>query len=73
MRVLMLGDSHLARLEEGDLERMRSRLGAEVENAAVGGAWSGDLHRRVGGRDLARYDAVVLSIGTNDAHLSIDS
>jgi|GEM_PF-1782587 len=73
MRVLMLGDSHLARLEEGDLERMRSRLGAEVENAAAGGAWSGDLHRQVGARDLTRYDAVVLSIGTNDAHPSTSS
>ncbi len=64
MRVLLLGDSHLARLSPGDL----GRIAPDVTNAAVGGASAPDLARQVAGiADLPSYDVVVVSVGTNDA------
>lgn len=43
MRLLMLGDSHLARLGPREMSRLERGLTAEVDNAAVGGAWCDDL------------------------------
>lgn len=64
MRVLLLGDSHLARLGPADL----ARLGSQVTNAAVGGANAGDLAGQLAGvADPASCDVVVVSVGTNDA------
>ena len=64
MRVLLLGDSHLSRLSPGDL----GRIAPDVTNAAVGGAFATDLAGQLAGiADLAAYDVVVVSVGTNDA------
>lgn len=62
MRVVLLGDSHLARLR-----RELPRLGESVVNAAVGGATVLDLEAQADRVGLAPDDAVVVSIGTNDA------
>lgn len=61
MNLVLLGDSHLARLQ-----RDLSRLGDDVENLAVGGARVRHLPGQVAGVP-ASARAVVLSIGTNDA------
>lgn len=63
MRVLLLGDSHLARLGPDDLVG----LAARVTNAAVGGALATDLAGQLAAIDLGTHDAVVVSVGTNDA------
>lgn len=65
MRIVLLGDSHLARVR-----RDVALIGPEVHNAAVGGASSRDLAaqaERAGVAGLADGDAVVVSVGTNDA------
>ncbi len=62
MRVVLLGDSHLARVR-----RDLSTIGPDVRNAAVGGACARDLRAQVDGTDLNEQDVVVVSIGTNDA------
>ena len=62
MRVVLLGDSHLARLR-----RELPRLGESVVNAAVGGATVLDLEAQADRVGLAPDDAVVVSVGTNDA------
>ncbi|WP_110182541.1 SGNH/GDSL hydrolase family protein [Nocardioides solisilvae] len=65
-RVLLLGDSHLARLGP----RVPA-LGAGVVNRARGGASSRDLAGQVAAARAdavgGRYDAAVVSVGTNDA------
>ncbi|MBA3783183.1 SGNH/GDSL hydrolase family protein [Nocardioides sp. InS609-2] len=64
MRVLLLGDSHLARIQPDDL----TRIAAEVTNAAISGSFATDLADQVAGvADLASYDVVVIGVGTNDA------
>lgn len=68
MRTLFLGDSHLALLRRHHLAWLEQELGARIENAAFDGAWSGDLRKQIGDRDLRLFDAVLLSIGTNDTH-----
>lgn len=60
VRTVLLGDSHLARLR-----RALAGLPGEVHNAAVGGASSRELPGQVAG--MGDPDAVVLSVGTNDA------
>lgn len=62
MRVLLLGDSQLARLARYPLPVAR-----EVVNRAVGGANAHDLPGQYADLDLAAFDAVLLGIGTNDA------
>lgn len=62
MRVLITGDSHLAR---------PARDGWSITpgstSVAVGGAVATDLPGQVAGLDPAAYDVVVVSVGTNDA------
>jgi len=62
MSVLVLGDSHLARVGPA--------LVAQLPDATVrafGGAVATDFAAQADGLDLAAYDVVVVSIGTNDA------
>lgn len=73
MRALFLGDSHLAQLGRQHLAWLERELASQIENAAFGGAWSGDLRRQVGDRNLRSFDVVLLSIGTNDTHPSFGS
>lgn len=66
-RVLLLGDSHLARLG-----RSVPTLGPGVANRARGGAFSRDLAGQLAGfaaagPGLAGLEAAVVSVGTNDA------
>lgn len=62
MRVLLLGDSQLARLVRYPLPVAR-----DVVNRAVGGANVHDLPAQYADLDLGGFDAVLLGIGTNDA------
>lgn len=62
MRVLITGDSHLARARPRQRE-----IADDVVNQAIGGSVATDLARQVGSRSATAYDAVVVSIGTNDA------
>ncbi len=62
MRIVLLGDSHLAHVQE-DLHR----IGSDVVNAAVGGSIVLDLPEQARGVGLRPDDTVVVSIGTNDA------
>jgi lysophospholipase L1-like esterase len=62
MRVVCLGDSHLARVR-----RDLSALGPDVRNAAEGGASSLDLLVQAARAGVQSGDLVVVSVGTNDA------
>lgn len=62
MRIVLLGDSHLARVQ-----RDLPLLGKDVVNAAVGGATVHDLAIQAAAASVRPDDVVVLSIGTNDA------
>jgi lysophospholipase L1-like esterase len=62
MRVLMLGDSHLARVSAAEARRMAD----DVVNRAFGGALASELVDQLGDLDPTSFDAVVVSIGTND-------
>lgn len=62
VRIVLLGDSHLARVQ-----RDLPRLGKDVVNAAVGGATVHDLVIQAAAASVRPDDVVVLSIGTNDA------
>lgn len=73
MRALLLGDSHLANLRQQRLRILESQLEATVDSRAFGGAWSGDLGKQIGNRDLDGFDVVLLSIGTNDTHPAYNS
>ena len=66
MRVVLLGDSHLARVRR-DLHRLAPPQADSVVNAAVGGAVAGALRLQALDVPVAPTDAVVVSIGTNDA------
>jgi lysophospholipase L1-like esterase len=61
-RVVLLGDSHLARVR-----RDLSMVGSRVRNAAVGGATSLDLLAQAVRAAVDEHDVVVVSVGTNDA------
>jgi lysophospholipase L1-like esterase len=61
-RVVLLGDSHLARVR-----RDLGRIGDDVRNAAVGGASSRDLRDQAAPVDWRADDRVVVSVGSNDA------
>ncbi len=62
MRIVLLGDSHLAYAQP--YLRM---LGDRVLNAAVGGATVDDLPTQASVARLGADDVVVVSVGTNDA------
>ena len=62
MRVVLLGDSHLARVR-----RDLPLLGPDVCNAAEGGASSLDLLAQATTAAVEEDDLVVVSVGTNDA------
>lgn len=62
MRVVLLGDSHLARVR-----RDLPLVAADVCNAAEGGASAHDLLAQATGAKVREADTVVLSVGTNDA------
>jgi lysophospholipase L1-like esterase len=61
VRVVLLGDSHLARVQRG-----LPRIGPDVDNAAVGGSVAGDVLAQAAQVGVGPDDVVVLSIGTND-------
>jgi len=69
--LLLLGDSHLARIAGPRLEELQRRTGHTVRNRAVGGATAADLLPQVtaamteGPPEVPTR--VVLSVGTNDA------
>ena len=67
MTILLLGDSHLARLRDLGQDDLEALLGTPVENRAVGGSTVRALPGQAAGLDLSSYDAVVVSLGTNDA------
>lgn len=62
MRIVFLGDSHLARVR-----RDLPTVGANVCNAAEGGASALDLLAQAAGAGVEEDDLVVVSVGTNDA------
>ncbi|WP_107774349.1 SGNH/GDSL hydrolase family protein [Nocardioides sediminis] len=62
MRIVLLGDSHLARIQ-----RQLPRIGENVLNAAQGGATVRHLEAQAEGVRLTASDLVVVSVGTNDA------
>lgn len=62
MRVVLLGDSHLARVR-----RDLGRIGPDVVNAAVGGASVRDLAAQAASAGLTADDVLVVSVGSNDA------
>lgn len=62
MRVLLVGDSQLARLARYPLQ-----VGSETVNRAVGGAVAPEVAGQVADLDLAGFDVVLLGVGTNDA------
>ena len=62
MRVVLLGDSHLARVR-----RDLSRIGPDVVNAAVGGACTRDLLPQARSAGITADDVLVVSVGSNDA------
>lgn len=62
-RVVLLGDSHLARLRR-DLARLGD---GEVVNAAEGGGFASDLLPQARRVEVGASDVVVVSVGTNDA------
>ena len=62
MRIVLLGDSHLARVR-----RDLPTVGPDVCNAAEGGARSLDLIAQAARAAVDEDDVVVVSVGTNDA------
>ncbi|KRE99227.1 hypothetical protein ASG88_16025 [Nocardioides sp. Soil777] len=62
MRIVLLGDSHLARVQ-----RRLPGVGENVLNAAQGGATVLHLEVQADGADLMGSDVVVVCVGTNDA------
>jgi lysophospholipase L1-like esterase len=62
VRIVLLGDSHLARIK-----RDLPRLGQNVFNAAVGGATIHDIDAQAAAASVGHDDVLVLSIGTNDS------
>lgn len=61
MAVLLLGDSHLARLA-----RYRRLLDADCTVRAVSGSNACDLLEQMDGLDPAGYRVIAVSVGTND-------
>jgi lysophospholipase L1-like esterase len=63
--LLLLGDSHLARIRRARLRRLEASSGHRALNAAVGGSSVLDVADQLGG--LPPAEVAVLSVGTNDA------
>lgn len=63
--VLLLGDSHLARVRRARLRRLEAAADRRVLNAAVGGTSTLELARQV--EEVPAVDVALLSVGTNDA------
>lgn len=61
MRIVLLGDSHLARITALD------QIGDDVVNAAVGGSVAADVHDQAASVGVGPRDVAVVSVGTNDA------
>lgn len=61
MKVLLLGDSHLARLVP-----YRRLIASTCDIGAVGGSTALDLAGQLEGVDPASYDVIGISVGTND-------
>jgi hypothetical protein len=73
VRIVLLGDSHLARVRR-DLGRLLCDASAdcdtaraEIHNAAAGGAFASDLTAQAAAAGLRASDRVAVSVGTNDA------
>lgn len=66
MRVVLLGDSHLARLQLS-----LGRIGDDVVNAAVGGAMADDVLHQAQRLPVRHDDVAVLSVGTNDTFRAV--
>lgn len=65
--VLLLGDSHLAKMDKPLVTALEDLIGdTVVHNAAMGGADSADVARRAPLLARIPWDAVVVSVGTND-------
>lgn len=65
--VLLLGDSHLAKLSKPSVTTLENLIGdVVVHNAAMGGADSADVARRAPLLAQISWDGVVISVGTND-------
>lgn len=62
MRIVLLGDSHLARIR-----RDLPALGDDVVNGAIGGSTVRDLAAQADAVALRLDDIVTVSVGTNDA------
>ncbi|WP_082587594.1 SGNH/GDSL hydrolase family protein [Nocardioides sp. Soil774] len=62
MRIVLLGDSHLARIR-----RDLAMIGPHERNAAEGGACALDLVAQARTAAVEQHDVVVVSVGTNDA------
>ncbi len=62
MRIVLLGDSHLARVR-----RDLAQVGDDVVNAARGGATVTDLDSQAADVGLDPADVCLVSVGTNDA------
>ncbi len=61
-RVVLLGDSHLARVR-----RDLARIAPSVTNAAVGGATVRELMAQAMSAGVTSHDVLVVSVGSNDA------
>ena len=61
MKVLLLGDSHLARMAP-----YRRLVASQCEIRAVGGSTAQDLPGQLGSLDPAAFDVIGISVGTND-------
>ena len=71
MGFLFLGDSHLAYLVRDHPDLVTAGLGDAVTCRAFGGAIVADLPGQVRGLDLNAFDAVVVSVGTNDLFMGV--
>ena len=63
--LLLLGDSHLALVQDRRRRALERFTGCRVENRAIGGVSSLELADQL--RGGVRADVVVVSVGTNDA------
>lgn len=68
MKIVLFGDSILARFGKESLQNLESRVpGSDVYNCAVGGWNSHDVATKAPYIASLKPDAVVISVGTNDA------
>lgn len=67
-RIVLVGDSHLAKFDSARMQRLRSAVGdgAEIVNLAIGGSTAIDLVSHLECATLLPDDRFVVSVGTND-------